>query len=147
MTSPRPTGGTYEGRSSSQPRIAGSSEITSVRPANCPSAGAAAGSSVNSQSVGCTSPWGRAARRIWRLVSVKVRTLDDASRKIDIVLIMRLCDLKRVRPPFGRDVGRAGVVVAVAFEDGARGADECRAGARAVRGGSRVGDSSGISRS
>src|SRR3954454_10952323 len=37
-----------------------------VRAANWPSPGSAAGSDVCSQSVGLTSPCGRAARRIWR---------------------------------------------------------------------------------
>src|SRR5688500_7979610 len=49
--------------------MAGSREITRVRPTKQPGPGSSTGSERCSQSPAFTSPTGRAARRIWRLVA------------------------------------------------------------------------------
>ena len=70
ITSPIPTGGTYERPSFIQPRIAGSSDRYSSCTVNCPSEGSGAGSSTYSQSDGLGSPTGRAASRHCAFIAV-----------------------------------------------------------------------------
>ena len=69
MTAPILTGGTYERPSFIQPRMAGSSDSSSVWTSTSPGPGSATGSSVWSHTSAVGSPDGRAARRTWRLVA------------------------------------------------------------------------------
>src|SRR4051794_36511175 len=69
MTSPSPTGGTYEGTSLSQPRMAGSSDSSSTFTSTSPSPASGTDSSTMSHVSGGGMPSGRFARRHWRFVA------------------------------------------------------------------------------
>ena len=64
MTAPSDTGGMYERTSFIHPRIAGSTDTSSVRITTCPGPGSGTGDVTSRKSVAAGSPTGRAARRI-----------------------------------------------------------------------------------
>src|SRR3954464_10281038 len=69
ITSPSPTGGTYDGTSLSHPRIAGSSDSSGPYPSPAPPPASGPDSSTMSHVAGGGMPSGRFARRHWRFVA------------------------------------------------------------------------------